>query len=497
MKKIFIAAFLCFFFVCRVVIAQTYLHATSGMLSSNAGACMVNTCTGTYYDDGGSAGKYSNNIIYVYHVFCPNTAGQCIKANFTAFEAEPQINPMGPLPLDCYYDFLTVGDGSTQNSPLISIPGVTSATYTSICGTPAVPFSVTANNTSGCLSFRFYSDDVNRKNGWAATLSCVPCAIGPTGTENNDCAYATEICSDSPITSNFTGPGIVPNESCTGCTAGGENYSNWFTFTVQSSGTLGLNITPDLSTDDYDFALYGPGVSCGSLGTPVRCSYAENTGTTGMSSTASDFSEDVSGNGFVSTIAVTAGQTYYLMVNCWTPPVDGYTLDWVFSGGASLDCSILPITLSSFTGSTVNPGVLLQWETLSEKNNDFFILERSGDGENFQQILTVDGKENSTLPVNYVIMDNKPLEGTNYYRLSQQDMDGSRTELKTISVDYTEGEYMANVSVYDISGHLVLTGTWDYTQIDQLIAGADLESGLYIYKAVLNTNKTLTGKYFR
>jgi len=50
----------------------TYLHPTVGLQNSNLGTCMVNTCSGTYYDDGGAAGNYSLNVNQVYRTFCPD-----------------------------------------------------------------------------------------------------------------------------------------------------------------------------------------------------------------------------------------------------------------------------------------------------------------------------------------------------------------------------------------------------------------------------------------
>ncbi|HRE98779.1 MAG TPA: hypothetical protein PK637_18595, partial [Flavobacteriales bacterium] len=81
MKK-FLLATIGFAFLSSAAIAQTYLHPTTGIQNTYAGNCMVSGCTGNYYDNGGAAGNYSNNINNIYRTFCPNTPGQCMRLTF-------------------------------------------------------------------------------------------------------------------------------------------------------------------------------------------------------------------------------------------------------------------------------------------------------------------------------------------------------------------------------------------------------------------------------
>ena len=87
----------------------------------------------------------------------------------------------------------------------------------------------------------------------------------------------------------------------------------------------------------------------------------------------------------------------------------------------------LPVTIAYFSATISNQEVFIEWETLSEQNNDYFVVERSGDLKNWQVINQVDGFGNSTAPINYEVMDKNPLTGTSYYRLSQVDVDGKKT----------------------------------------------------------------------
>jgi len=79
---------LIFFILTLQLNSQTFLHPTSGIANTYVGACMVNACSGTYYDNGGSGGNYSNNINSIYRVFCPTSPSNCVRLTFTSFDVE-------------------------------------------------------------------------------------------------------------------------------------------------------------------------------------------------------------------------------------------------------------------------------------------------------------------------------------------------------------------------------------------------------------------------
>ncbi len=428
-------------FLCCVLVStgQTYTHPTTGIASEFVGACQVSTCAGTYTDNGGAAGNYANSVNAIYRVFCPNAPGQCTRLTFTSFSMEPMIDPAGPPVMDCYYDYLTIGNGATQNSPVIDQAPSSAASVTGrICGAPAVPFSYTATNSSGCLTVRMTSDLTVNSTGWSATISCVPCAGGPTGLTNNDCANATFLCASTTVPVNSTGPGISA-EACGGggCPAGGENYSNWYTIAIQTGGTLNFTINPTVATDDYDYAIYGPNVACGALGPAIRCSDAGVTGPTGLNAASVDNSESVFGDGFTAQLNVTAGQVYTIMIDEWTPTGAGYNL--IFGGTAVLSCLMMPVELIDFSAkfNDTRQQVDLNWTTASELNNDYFLVERSIDGENYEQIARIQGSGTTQEARYYESLDTHPIAGTiNYYRLKQVDYNGrfEYSDLKAVMI---------------------------------------------------------------
>jgi hypothetical protein len=104
----------------------------------------------------------------------------------------------------------------------------------------------------------------------------------------------------------------------------------------------------------------------------------------------------------------------------------------------------LPVELINFEANTEKNAVVLQWSTASEINNDYFTIERSADGENFNEIAKVTGAGNSSFLKNYLHKDTQPLPGTNYYRLKQTDFDGQYTFSSIIAVKF---EYNSRIKI--------------------------------------------------
>lgn len=98
----------------------------------------------------------------------------------------------------------------------------------------------------------------------------------------------------------------------------------------------------------------------------------------------------------------------------------------------------LPINLISFAGYFDVDRVQLEWITSSETDNDYFIVERSGNGTEWTKLKQINGAGNSSSPILYETYDPAPLPGKNYYRLSQVDFDGTKEINGTILVSLKE-----------------------------------------------------------
>lgn len=506
---------------------------TANAGGEKVGACLVANCgPSTYTDNGGFSGDYSNNISAggyspnnaVYRVFCPDAANQCMQVTFNSFVTANN------------FDVMWVRNGPTEFSPNFTGPPTQTTQWPSPPNAPAfddglfgnlngaTPFSFTSTDPSGCLTFAFLTSGVNVAAGWDAVLQCVPCAGGPNGTDNNDCPRATPICGTANVASNSTGPGIVAEGCSYGtCPAGGENNTNWFTFTVSFTGSLDILLTPTIATDDYDFAVYGPNVTCGALGAPLRCSDSGNTGSTGIGGDT-DFTEDVNGNSFVQSLNVTIGESYMLVIDEWTTSGSGGGYQLSFGGTALLDCTILPVELSEFTVEYAPEFdvVDLYWETESERDNDRFEVEKSTDGINFEVFHTVKGVGNSNYTSQYYSVDPNPTVGTNYYRLNQFDIDGKSkySEIRSVNIlsdDYdmlsvfpnptsgitevifnTYSKQSASLKVMTNDGRVIVN-----TSLDVVAGGnrfdldlTEYSQGLY-FIAITTAEKTYTTKLFK
>ena len=98
--------------------------------------------------------------------------------------------------------------------------------------------------------------------------------------------------------------------------------------------------------------------------------------------------------------------------------------------------SALPVELVDFRGNLRQKKVHLTWQTFSEINNDYFSIEKSKDGNNFEELGRLTGKGTSYEVNEYSFLDEEPAPGLNYYRLKQLDFDGSYHYSKTIVVDF-------------------------------------------------------------
>jgi hypothetical protein len=441
----------------------------------------VSTCAGTYYDNGGVGGNYAANVNAIERTFTASTPGQCLRATFTSFSMnDTYFLCFGPN--NCC-DYLQIFNGPNASSPVL---------YSNCTTSPG-----TITSTTGSLTFKFISDGSVQLAGWAATLSCVVCAGGAPANTPSDCSNATTIYGPDFFPNLSNGIGNVA-EACADCSLG-ETYAHWYKFTIKTGGSLAFEIDPVTNTNDFDFALFGPSVTCSTLGTPIRCSNAAvaGTGSTGLRPAAVDVSETVTGDQWVSPLTVTAGQTYYLLVDAALTGNSGF--NFIVTGTAVIE-EPLPLQLTSFGGNRQNGNNYIQWETSNEVNTKTFELERSTDATNYTKIASLQSPGTG----NNMYVYNDPFISSSkvFYRLKIIDLSGSFSYSHIIWIDVdaksiikiypTPASNVVNINLgnsnllnsramlYDVTGKLL--NSFLIQHIQQQLDISRLSQGLYILK---------------
>jgi len=141
-------------------------------------------------------------------------------------------------------------------------------------------------------------------------------------------------------------------------------------------------------------------------------------------------------------VAINCGSGY--THSCSNPSVYGPA---TLSAAGVVAGTTLPIVLTGFSAVlNSNNTVALDWNTQDEVNFSHFIIERSADGETWVEIGTVEAKGNSEVETAYTYVDEQPLSGNNFYRLTEVNLDNSYVYSQVVVVRMTTT--LAQISVF-------------------------------------------------
>gem|GEM_PF-2529909 len=174
-------------------------------------------------------------------------------------------------------------------------------------------------------------------------------------------------------------------------------------------------------------------------------------------------------------------------------------INYTFGQGA------LPLTLLDFTGQLLGNRVRLDWTTANEMNTLRFDVEKSPDGMHFFPIGSVPAKGNTGQENHYALYDIDPVEGNNFYRLKETDLDGNITYSSIVRIYYDQNGYViispnpahdfvtiksgvpaTVIQLLDASGRIIRTYTKAATDLYSL---ANISQGLY-YIRMIGPNST-------
>lgn len=133
-------------------------------------------------------------------------------------------------------------------------------------------------------------------------------------------------------------------------------------------------------------------------------------------------------------------------------------LVWGDAFGTPCSSVILPVELIEFDAAMDQDVVDLTWETATENNSDYFLVERSVNGYNWEAIGKVAASGNSLESQHYLTQDRSPLLGVSYYRLKEVDLDGNTVFSQVRTVNNT-----AQLLFYPnpVHGVLMISGKMD------------------------------------
>ena len=156
---------------------------------------------------------------------------------------------------------------------------------------------------------------------------------------------------------------------------------------------------------------------------------------------------------------------------------------------ASTFCSVLPIELINFNVHCVNNHQVLKWTTMSESNNNYFLIEHSSNGIDWLILDTLDGAGNSLSMLNYEYTDTSACNDVsfNYYRFKQVDYNGAYIYSSILDSDccnqqnnvvtiypnpstgllkIIHGKEFIQLTIIDTLGQVIYQGSGDIKEID-------------------------------
>ena len=317
---------------------------------------------------------------------------------------------------------------------------------------------------------------------------------GSPSTFDNENSYdvydpaGTLIASD-PDLSTYSTPEAAFYEQCTQTWYSNEN-TVYYSFTATAaSATLEVQnvICNDGTTGEAQFGVW------------------QNCADIGDYSGSSSFVGCAVGTGTLSMPTLTVGQTYILAV-------DGQSGDickWDFvSTGIALPTELINLNAESLSGYN-----RVYWSTASETNSDYFLVEKSTDGYNFEPIGKVKAAGNSQDIIDYSFEDYDQRNETVYYRLKQVDMNGEfeyhgprplnyvGKDILTVSpnpvrnagtINYAfKANVKYSISIVDISGRTVVEKTMSNANSSSsiLLDTKGIEKGMYTVRVVDESGK--------
>ncbi|MBB3696519.1 T9SS type A sorting domain-containing protein [Flammeovirga yaeyamensis] len=164
----------------------------------------------------------------------------------------------------------------------------------------------------------------------------------------------------------------------------------------------------------------------------------------------------------------------------------------------------LPIELGVFEVRNVQGKAFIRWTTLTEINNDYFVIEKSVDRRNWEIVTQIEGAGNSNNRLEYSTTDPSTSRGTSYYRLKQVDFDGQFTysDIRIFNLENApnielyaypnpvineltillDKDYHQLIQMYSINGEAIPLQIINQTDQDIRLNVSHLNKGFYVIR---------------
>lgn len=165
----------------------------------------------------------------------------------------------------------------------------------------------------------------------------------------------------------------------------------------------------------------------------------------------------------------------------------------------STGCGIYPLGVS-FTKSDLKcegNKVNLSWSVAAEENNDYYTIEKSIDGRNYEKVKTIQGAGTTSNPLDYNVVLDKTSPELTYYRLSQTDFDGTHTVLITHAAQCSFEEIKVSPNPFDDFFAIYYNGEINQLSLTNTLGEKiKIDKTVYNNRVVVNTNTLKNGVYF-
>ncbi len=288
-------------------------------------------------------------------------------------------------------------------------------------------------------NLNFYNNVVLIDNGGGSSV--LRGIINRSGTANTYTFYHNTVKIYGTATGGSNNSNAFADLSGSGATVNIKN--NIFQNARTNSGGTGshiairlANTTPTINSDYNYLEAGGTGGYVGSYNGSSYSTIASYRTASSKDANSKSASISINSLGVVpagtTSDVKTTGTNLFAVVSDDKDGTSRSTTPWM---GAFEGIIALPIELIYFTATPNGNKVDLKWETASERNNDYFTIEKTLDGIHFEFVSKVDGNGTTTSENAYITEDFTPYYGTSYYRLTQTDFDGNKESFDLVSVE--------------------------------------------------------------